>query len=153
MSRVQSSSSASSVNIKDSAGNPLTSTGGALDVNVSGGSAYGIGYVYNEVTNISPGIETTIATYTVLGPNPSYLQIIGSAGQNIGEIRVYKNASVIDKFYLYYTAFNAEFDYRTNVGGVPGIELLTGDVILVTGLNNSTSTCNFNAKIQVLEAL
>lgn len=142
----------SNVNIHDSTGGNLTSTGGALNVNVVNSSAaYTPAYAYNEITNVAVGIETTITTYTVTSVNGAYLQLIGSSGQNIGEIRIYKNNIIIDKNYLYYTGFNVNFDYRASVSGTPGVSLDTGDIIYVKGLNNSVGTCNFNAKIQVLE--
>ena len=128
--------------------------GAASNVFVTNGALGGTPttvYNYNEITNIAPSVETTIVSYTVNSAADCYLQIIASSGQNIGEIRVYRNGSVIDKKYLYYTGFNMDFDYRNADPAFPGLLLSTGDVIYVKGVNNSTSNCSFNAKIQVVE--
>lgn len=109
--------------------------------------------IFNEITNVPAGIETTIASFQATSANKTYLQIVKCSSQNIGEVKVYKNSDVMDKNYLYYTTFNIDFDYRTTIPSLPGIPLIQNDTIYVKGLNNSTSTCNFNAKIQVLEAI
>lgn len=150
MSRVQSSSSASTVGIKDSAGNALTSTDGALNVNVSGTAASLTPvFVFNEVLAVAVGIETLVASYTA--SVSAYLQYIASSGQNIGEIRVYLNGSVVDKSYLYYTQFNLAFDFRTTIPAAPGLSMAPGDVVAVKALNMGQDASNFNAKLQILE--
>lgn len=150
MSRVQSSSSASTVGIKDSAGNALTSTDGALNVSVSGTAASLIPvFVFSEVLAVAVGIETLVASYTA--SVSAYLQYIASSGQNIGEIRVYLNGSVVDKSYLYYTQFNLAFDFRTTIPAAPGLSMAPGDVVAVKALNMGQDASNFNAKLQILE--
>lgn len=105
--------------------------------------------VYNEVTAIASEVETTLATYTA--PGTAYLLLASGSGQNIGQLVIYKNGSPIDKNYLSYTQFNAMFDYRTDNSNAPGLPLAQGDVIAVKYTNSSQSSCNGNAKIQVLE--
>lgn len=99
--------------------------------------------VYDEATNVPVGVETTIVIYTLLGTS-GLLSNIGASGQNIGEIRIYINGSIIDKQYLYYTDYNLNFAFE-------GISLNTGDVVAVKVLNSGQETCNFNANIQVTE--
>lgn len=100
--------------------------------------------VYNESV-VPIGVETTVTTYTVLGATAA-LSNIGASGENIGEIRVYKNGVIIDKQYLYYTSFNLTFAF-------PAIPLISGDIIAVKALNNGQDICNFNAKIQLTEVV
>lgn len=138
MGRLTSSSSGGSVTLVN--GNnvaAVNSDGSLLVVNPTATQ------VYNEITNVAIGMETTILSYTVLGSS-ALLEGISASGQNIGEIRVYKNAAVIDKQYLYYTGFNLSFIFK-NIG------LANGDVISVSGINNGEDICNFNAKIQIIE--
>lgn len=162
MSRVTSSSSTGTVTVAggdvnvdlhDGAGNPITSTGGALDVNVSGGAAT-IVNTYNEINSVPVAVETTIVSYLV-NNTISFLQSVSASGSNIGEIRVYVNATVIDKRYLYYTSFNVYFDYKTFLTSAPGNLIANGSTIYVKGVNNgqSVDTCSFNATIQVAEVM
>lgn len=162
MSRVTSSSSTGTVTVAggdvnvdlhDGSGNPITSTGGALNVNISGGAAT-IVNTYNEVTSVPPSVETTVVSYLVNTTNV-FLQSIAASGSNIGEIRVYVNATVIDKRYLYYTGFNVFFDYKTFLTSAPGSLIANGDTIYVKAVNNGQSmdTCSFNATIQVAEVM
>lgn len=111
--------------------------------------------MYNEVTAVAAGVETVIATYTAPTATGVYLLGIQASGSNIGEVRVYVNAAAVDKQYLYYTSFNVTFGYETGVSGAPGLLLNAGDVVYVKGLNSGqgATSCNFNAKIQILEVL
>jgi hypothetical protein len=110
-------------------------------------------YNYNEVTNVSPGVETTIVTYTAVSTANCYLQYVESSGTNVSQFRVYINAAVVDKKYGSWTQYNVEFAYFTGNTTAPGIKLSTGDVVTITGVQSSTTTSNFNAVIQVLEIL
>lgn len=160
MSRVTSSSSASAttitapvdVNISDAAGNPLTSTGGALNVNIEGAVAATVVNTYAEVTAVPVNVETTIVSYLVNNAN-TYLQSVAASGSNIGDIKVYVNSTAIDKRYLYYTGFNVFFDYKTFLASAPGQLIANGATIYVKGTNTGQSldNCNFNATIQVAE--
>lgn len=77
MSRVQSSSSASTVGIKDTAGNSLTSTDGALDVNTANG--------FNTLT--APPGQTAVSTDSsqlfAANPNRKYAHIVNNSGEQI----------------------------------------------------------------------
>jgi hypothetical protein len=108
-------------------------------------------YVYNEVTNVNPGIETTIATYTAVAGVACSLQSISSSSTNVTIFLVYINSNVVDKQYGSYTQYNVFFQYFTGNTTAPGIPLNTGDVVKVTAIQNQTSTANFNAVIQILE--
>ncbi len=145
MSRISTSSSGGNVNIQDTNGNPLTSTGGALDVNITSGGSTSSTLIFNEVLSVVPGLETTIISYTVPGPSTSILGISVSA-QNIGEIRIYKNAQIIDKQYLYYTGFNLEFNFF-------GYKLLTNDVLSVKVVNAGEEPSTYSSKVVLNEAV
>lgn len=128
----------------DGAGNLRTlsvDTYGVLDVNIVNTENFVV--FYNEITNTAINIESTILSYTVSG-SKSVLKGLTASGQNIGEIMVYLNGSVIDKQYLYYTSFNLNFDFKS-------LEMAMGDLLEITGINRGEDLCNFNAKIEVLE--
>lgn len=108
-------------------------------------------YRYNEVTNVNPGIETTISTYIAISTAECYLQAISCSGTNVAEYRVYINSTVVDKKYTYFTEFNLNFGYFTGNTTTPGIKLITGDIVSIRAIQNRGSTCNFNALLQILE--
>lgn len=108
-------------------------------------------YIYNEVTNVVPAVETTIATYTASGT--AYLQQVKVSGTNMAEYRIYKNGSVIDKVYSSLTEFNDSVNYFTGNDTAPGIKLMASDLIEIKGIQNRPSTCSFNAVIQILEVI
>lgn len=128
---------------------------GRLSASGAGGASSDIPasskYVYNEVTNVTPGIETTISTYTAISGKDCFLQSVEYSGTNIATFRVYINGTVVDKQYTYFTYYNGLFQYLTGNSTSPGISLNTGDVVLITGIQNRSSTCDFNANIQILE--
>ncbi len=139
---------------------PVTVTpasGAVFNVNVENGpspSTVNTPLVYNEVTSVTSGVETSISTYTVPTGVSSYLIQIECAGNNNGIYIVYRNGSVIDKKYTTYGApLDIKFDFEVGYSSVPGLELATGDVILVTVTQASTSMGTFNAKIQALEVV
>jgi hypothetical protein len=110
-----------------------------------------VDYVYNEVTNVPNGVETTVASYTAAGVQTSYLQSIQMAGTNVSEFRIYINGAPMDKAYLSLTQYNAVRDYFTGNVSTPGFKLSTGDIIVVKALQTGRdSTGNYNATIQVI---
>lgn len=151
MSRVQSSSSASTVGIKDTAGNALTSTSGALDVNVvSAGSSGTPISLYNEVTSVAAGVLTTILIYTVPAGKSFYLIRVEVSGTNIAEYTVQFNSGINSKKRTFYGNLNELFDYWTggNIGGFP---LVSGTALKVTTKHNRPFVGDFNARIQGVE--
>lgn len=142
MGRLTSSSSGGNVTVVQGGNTLGVNSDGSINV-VSSASTGTQTLVYAEAPSVVVGLETTILSYTVPGTAADLLQI-AVAGQTIGEIRVYKNAAVIDKQYLYYTQPNIVFNYN-NLG------LNNGDVLLITCINNGQDVANFNANLQVLE--
>lgn len=143
MARIGTSSTGGNVAISQG-GNTATVNGdGSLNVRLSGTESGPTTLVYNEVSSVPLATETTIVSYTVTG-TAAQLLAISASGQNIGEIRIYKNADVIDKQYLTWTAFNLDFNFRN-------IDFATGDVVSVKGINDGQDLCSFNAKIQIIE--
>jgi hypothetical protein len=147
---VTSGSTGGDVNIFDSAGNPLTSTGGALNVNIGGITANSI-LVYNEQTSVAVGIETTIATYTAPVGKLAYLLWVFVAGQNVGQWKIYNNASVYDQKYTSASELNENFDFQTGLTSVPGQLIAVGNTLSITVNQIGLSPANFNARIQILE--
>lgn len=153
MARVTSSSSTGTVSIQDTAGNPLTSSSGALNVNLVSAPASNINLVadYNEVTGVASGIETTVATYTANTLADCYLERIMGSGTNVSEYRLYQNATIIDKKYSSFTDFNVVFEFSTGNTSAPGLKLGTSDVIYLKIIHTRPSVGNFNANILVTE--
>lgn len=79
MSRVQSSSSASTVGIKDTAGNSLTSTNGALDVNAD--ISNGFDTLAVGPTQVLIGLASSLLLDA--NPNRKYAHISNNSGQTI----------------------------------------------------------------------
>lgn len=126
--------------------------GGSGGAGASSGASTVVVLNYNEITSIAVGIETVIVTYTAPSSSTkAYLQLIGSSGTNKAEYRIYKDASVIDKRYTYYTEYNVDFDYRTCDSSSPGLLIPAASMILIKVVNNSIGLANFNGKIQILE--
>lgn len=81
MARISTSSSGGNVNIQDTNGNPITSTGGALNVNIEAES-----FGFN---TISPGFPAQISVGTTsiellpVNTNRKYAHICNNSGQSI----------------------------------------------------------------------
>jgi len=130
----------------------LVDSNGALIVNTSGSfEVQNLNVLYNEVSAVAVGIETTINTYTAPVGKTCYLLNILGAGQNIGQFNIYSGVPLFDKQYLSYTLFNVTFDYKTGVNSVPGYVVASGSTIKVTAINAGSSSCMYNSRIMVLE--
>lgn len=144
MSRVQSSSSASTVGIKDTSGNPLTSTSGALDVNIASSTTNGTTLSnYNEVTNVAMGATVSILSYTVpTGQTLNVSQILTSS-DSIGVVVIEMNGAVNGKIrFSYATGYNESVNYNN-------YEAVAGTVLTILGTNNSLQgVASFNATLQ-----
>lgn len=144
MSRVQSSSSASTVGIKDAAGNPLTSTGGALDVNVVSSAANGITLSnYNEVTNVAMGATVSILSYTVPSGQTLNVSQILTSSDSIGIVVIELDGIINSKIrFSYATGYNESLNYYN-------YEAVAGTVLNIFGTNSSLQgVASFNATLQ-----
>lgn len=143
MSRVQSSSSASTVGIKDTAGNSLTSTSGALDVNVvSSGAAGVIVSMYNEITSVAMASSAAVLSYTVPIGQTLSLQRVSSSSDSIGTIEIDISSAANAKQRFSYTDYNLEFIYES-------FQLVAGTVITILATNQSLQgAASFNATLQ-----
>lgn len=142
MSRVQSSSSASTVGIKDTAGNSLTSTNGALDVNVLSNVAGTSISLYNEITSVAMNSTATVLSYTVPATQTLQLQRIETSSDSISTIEVAINAVANAKSRISYTNYNISFGYNDLV-------LSAGSSITIAATNNSLQgVASFNATLQ-----
>lgn len=152
MSKVQSSSSASSVSIKDTAGNSLTSTDGALDVNiVSSGTSGTQQSLYDEVAGIPGGVTTDIISYTVPSGKSFYLARIEVSGDNVATYTVLINNVVNSTQRSYFGApLNLMFDY-SDASPQGGFQVTTGLNIKVQVTHSRPSAGAFEARIQGIE--
>lgn len=151
MARIQSSSSASTVGIKDTAGNALTSSNNALDVNVISTTPsfpQETLSLFFEVSGVATGASSTILTYTVPVGQTLYLNKVLISGNNISTFDLDFNSVTNARKRLTYTVFNETFDYSLN-GNIGGYQLTTGTIVTVVATNVSTGgLADFNATIQ-----
>lgn len=142
MARLGQSSSGGLVSIQDTNGNPLTSTGGALNVNVSS-SAPGTGInVYNEVTGVPINVSAIVLSYTVPVGNTLNLSQIEFSSDSICTAFVTIDSVVNDKKRVYYSVFNLSFDYYN-------IYISSGSVVTIQATNNTQmGSASFNATLK-----
>lgn len=81
MARISTSSSGGNVNIQDTNGNPITATGGALNVNATLGASGFSTLTPGTPTQISIGTNST--TLLAANPNRKYAHIFNNSGQTI----------------------------------------------------------------------
>lgn len=107
--------------------------------------------IYNEVTNVAPGVEVVVASYTVLPGDDIFFQRANASGSNVATFTVTLNGVVQDKKYTYFTYFNIDFNFNSGVNLFPGLQLTTGDVIQVRAIQNRLDNCSFNARMQLVK--
>lgn len=133
MGRVTSSSSGGNVRIADSDGNPLTSTGGALDVNVT--STAGITLLeYAQVDSVALGASADILTYTVPIGKTLILNNIMTSSDCIGNIELVIDGVIKGLQRLGYAgSYNAQFELSS-------FEVAAGLIVLIRGTNMSLNS-------------
>ena len=144
MSRIFSSSSGTGqTNIYDSSGNPLSSTAGSLNVNVTGTAAAGTQVsVYNEVLAVAMAASANVLTYTVPVGQTLKLSRILVSSDSVSTIELTFDAVVNAKERLTFTSFNTQIQYD-------GFELPAGTVIILSATNNSLQgPASFNSTLQ-----
>lgn len=126
---------------------------GSINVNiVSTGVTRNTINTYNEITSIASGSETTISTYTAPVGKTTYITRIEATGTNIAQYQVYKNLSVISKFYTNFGSdLSTTFEYMTGIGDFPGLKVNVGDVITIKVLHSRAAAGDFAARIQSIE--
>lgn len=151
MARIGRSSSGGSVNIQDTNGNSLDSSGGALNVNVVSTTPSFPQITlstYSEIGSIATGATVTVLTYTVPAGLTLFLNKIIVSSDGIAQMDLEFDGVTNARKRLSYTLFNETFDYSLN-GNIGGYKLVAGTVITVVGTNLSPSTvANFNATLQ-----
>lgn len=147
MGRVTSSSSASTVGIKDTAGNDLTSTSGALDVNVINTASTGLPIaIYAEIDNLAMGASEDIIVYTVPVSKTFYLARVLISSDSISEFDISIDSVQKGKLRVGYgNNYNLSFEFLVGATGLP---LATGSVVTITATNNSqVGPGSFNATL------
>lgn len=132
MGRVTSSSTGGNVNIQDTLGNPLSSTSGSLNVNVTGTAPGGAPIlVYGEVDSIVIGASSTVLTYTVPAGKTLTLGKISVSSSSVSTFELDINGTTSGLIRIAYGAnYNQVFDYT-------GYSVPTGTIILIKGTNFS----------------
>lgn len=143
MARISTSSSGGNVNIQDTNGNEITSSSGALNVNVVSQGAAGTGIsLYNEITGIAIGASSVILTYTVPPGQQFSLDQVLVSSDSLSTIEIEIDGSTNTKGRISYMEYNLSFDYKT-------LEIASGIVINLIATNNSLQgVASFNATLQ-----
>lgn len=142
MSRISTSSSGGNVNIQGTDGSPITTTGGALDVNVVSSASSTAMCLYNETTGVAMGASTSILTYTVPSGKTLSLNRLLMSSDSISTIEVDINGVANAKARICYTNYNITLDYND-------LLLSAGTVITLMATNNSLQgAASFNATLQ-----
>lgn len=151
MARITSSSSSGTVSIQDTAGNPLTSGNGALNVNVVSTTPsfpQETLSIYNGMDSIAMGATVTILTYTVPSGLTLYLNKVLVSSSGIATMDLEFDTIINARKRISYTSFNETFDYSLN-GNIGGFKLVSGTILSVVGTNLSqTGPSDFNATLQ-----
>jgi hypothetical protein len=129
------------VDIFDSAGNPLTSTSGSLNVNITNSSSPSpTGFSLFATNDSVPfGIETTILTYNVT--SGLYINQIIAWGQYDGEFLVRQNGTIISG------GRTSAADRTLNLIYSEPLHTISGDVITVTILEYGPALQQFRAQL------
>lgn len=144
----------SNVDIFDSNGNPITATGGALNVNIAGVNPNQNSVLkFMENASVSVGVDTVLVTYTApAAPTVACLLLVYVGGTNVAAYTIDNSAAgTYDKKYTSAAGLNEEFDFKTGSSIVPGQIIGAGNTITVTVNQIGTSSGDFNARLQVLE--
>ena len=129
-------------NIQDTNGNPINSTGGALDVTIVSTTGNPVN-AYNEVTSVAMSSTVTVLTYTVPAGNRLNLSSVLVSSDSVSTIVLNINSAVAGKARLTYGNFNTVFNYAN------GTQLVAGSTVTVTATNNSAQgAASFNAQLQ-----
>jgi len=107
---------------------------------------------YNEVLSVTPGVETTIVTYTVPSGRIAYLSRTEYSGTNIATYTVKINGATQDKKRTNY-ATSLNESTILNSSGNTGIALVAGDVVIVTATHTNVSTGDFNSRVETVEII
>lgn len=151
MARLSRSSSGGAVNIQDTSGNAISSSDGALNVNVVSTTPSipsATLSLFSEASAVPAGSSVTVLTYTVPAGLTLYLNKVLVSSDTISVLDLQFNATTNARKRLSYTLFNETFDYSLN-GEIGGYVLVAGTIITVIGTNSSpSSVANFNATLQ-----
>lgn len=134
--------------IVDSIGQTISSSGGALDVNVVSGGFSVIGTEltkYQEVLDVPTGIATTVVSYTVPSLNTLFLDHVSSSGDNVAQFKVQVAGNTVATKRSHFTNFNVEFDFDTGMD--QGLLLSGGSILEVSVLHSRPAVGNFNTSL------
>jgi hypothetical protein len=100
--------------------------------------------VFNAITSVASGIETTIVSYTVPVGKKVLLHKSDMSGTNVSKFTMYLNGNPLSVQRVYYTEFNAKMDFS-------GLYLTGGDILVLKVIHNMSSLGDFEANIQIDE--
>jgi len=143
MARISSSSSTGILSIQDSNGNPITASGGSLNVNITGSASTGTFISeYNEVTAVAIAASANVLTYTVPPGQTLALSRVLVSSDSVATVQITFDSAINAKERLTFTSFNTTFTYDA-------YPLAAGTVITLTAINNSAQgPASFNATLQ-----
>lgn len=127
------------VAIKDSNGDELDiNNDGSINTKIIDPT---ITNIFNEITNVSSAIPTTIISY--VAPADIKLLQIDVSGTNIAYFEVLINGILNAKKYTHFQLLNETFNFNN------GLSVLLGQTILVRVTHNRPDVGNFNANILI----
>lgn len=138
--------------IHDSGGDELAiNTDGSINVTVvEDPGTYLTRNIYNEITSVASGVETTISTYTVPVGKYSYLTRAEFSGDQVARYRIYID-SVTQASRRTNFGTNLSDDMSFFSGSNDGIYLIAGSVVNLTVLHDRTGSGNFEGRLQLIE--
>lgn len=105
---------------------------------------------YNEISSVSSGVLSTIATYIVPMGVIAYLCRTEYMGTNIATYTLFLNGTIIDKKITYFSGSmdtQSEFDISISVG----LPLVPGDIIEAKVIHNRPDPGDFTSRILAME--
>jgi len=131
MSRVTSSASGGLVQIQDTSGNSINSTGGSLNVNVTRTSVLGtVVSMFSSTSGVAMGSSSLVFSYTVPSGTLLSLSTVMISSDSVSQWDIQFNSVLNARKRLTYGLWNDVFNYDNYV-------LNSGDSIKIIATNNS----------------
>lgn len=106
-------------------------------------------YVFNEISSVPSGSETTIASYTVPAGKTASLHLCETSGTNIGTFNLYLGTTLINRKRTYFGGeLNATMEFTNK-----GYQLTAGQTITLKVIHNRPSPGDFEANLQIKESV
>lgn len=125
---------------------------GSINVNVISGTPVPtiVSNNFAQITAITSGIETLVASYTVPAGKTAQLLRSEFSGTNIATYNLYKNGiKIAVKRTWFNGSISDEMNFTTE-GALSGLELVAGDVVDLKVIHSRPTLGDFEGRIQLL---